>query len=253
MAVLALCLGNAWGSRTVDPLDLPKAERPILSESAEDAGYYFNARWYSPERGSFTGRDPKEQFWTPYSYVGNGPLVGTDPTGMYWNYSTMSDAELAMHDNFTSMASPEEMVLYDRVGDDPTIRASHGLGDLESETVAAAFRWPSAKLNRDPNNPDMLMIRFRSVSDELPDVLLHETTHMADFLNNVPLKTPDGTVDMGIETRAWNNQIDFKKRNSIPLNLGQSLYDGYRRNCGSYCTERYIYENLYKKYKAYSK
>jgi hypothetical protein len=81
-AVLALCLGTAWGSRTVDPLDLPKAERPILSDSAEDAGYYFNARWYSPERGSFTGRDPKLQFWTPYSYVGNTPLTLTDPSGM---------------------------------------------------------------------------------------------------------------------------------------------------------------------------
>src|ERR1035437_7899561 len=80
-AVLVLCLGTAWGMRTVDPLDLPKAERQILSESAEDQRVFFNARWYSAERGMFTGRDPQLQFWTPYSYVGNGPLLGTDPTG----------------------------------------------------------------------------------------------------------------------------------------------------------------------------
>jgi hypothetical protein len=67
--------------RTIDPLDLPKAERPVLSESAEDAGYYFNARWYSPERGAFIGRDPALQFWSPYSYTGNTPLAGVDPDG----------------------------------------------------------------------------------------------------------------------------------------------------------------------------
>jgi hypothetical protein len=75
--------------RTIDPLDLPKAERPVLSESAEDAGYYFNARWYDAERGAFTGRDPKLQFWTPYSYVGNAPLTGFDPDGRQ-DYSSMT-------------------------------------------------------------------------------------------------------------------------------------------------------------------
>jgi len=77
-----LCLGNAWGARTVDPLDLPQAERPILSESVEDAGYYFNARFYDAERGSFIGRDPKFQFWNPYSYVGGNPLGAVDPWGL---------------------------------------------------------------------------------------------------------------------------------------------------------------------------
>jgi RHS repeat-associated protein len=94
-AVFALCLGNAWGMRTIDPLDLPKAERQILSESAEDAGYYFNARWYSPERGSFTGRDIAEQFWTPYSYVGNGPLTGIDPTGTLQMLNEGSNGDLS--------------------------------------------------------------------------------------------------------------------------------------------------------------
>ena len=81
-AVLALCLGSAWGSRTPDSVGLHQVKTEILSELAEDQCFYFNARFYDAERGAFIGRDPKLQFWTPYSYVGNGPLVGVDPTGM---------------------------------------------------------------------------------------------------------------------------------------------------------------------------
>jgi len=80
-AVLALCLGNAWGSRTPDSVGLHLVETEILSELAEDQRFYFNARFYDAERGAFIGRDPKLQFWSPYSYVGNGPLDGLDPTG----------------------------------------------------------------------------------------------------------------------------------------------------------------------------
>jgi hypothetical protein len=29
----------------------------------------------------FTGKDAREQHWTPYSYVGNTPLMGVDPDG----------------------------------------------------------------------------------------------------------------------------------------------------------------------------
>lgn len=44
--------------------------------------WYFNARWYDPEMGRFTSRDPMLQFWTPYSYVGNQPLSLVDPDGL---------------------------------------------------------------------------------------------------------------------------------------------------------------------------
>jgi len=29
----------------------------------------------------FTGRDPELQYWTPYSFIGNAPAIGIDPTG----------------------------------------------------------------------------------------------------------------------------------------------------------------------------
>ena len=60
---------------------LRRADPQVRSRPAKDARYYFNARFYDAERGAFIGRDPKLQFWTPYSYVGNGPLLGIDPDG----------------------------------------------------------------------------------------------------------------------------------------------------------------------------
>jgi RHS repeat-associated protein len=44
---------------------------------------YFGARYYDSEIGKWTSVDRMNQFWSPYSYVGNGinPLVGTDPDG----------------------------------------------------------------------------------------------------------------------------------------------------------------------------
>jgi hypothetical protein len=108
-AVLALCLGNAWGMRTIDPLDSPKAERPVLSESAEDAGYYFNARWYDAERGAFIGRDPKELFYSPYQYANNGPMGyvdrdgnAPDPVSFFWGqalaWNNMIQTEMYLND-----------------------------------------------------------------------------------------------------------------------------------------------------------
>jgi RHS repeat-associated protein len=48
-----------------------------------DAGlYYFNARWYDPELGRFTTEDPIKDGGNWYAYVGNRPLVATDPTGL---------------------------------------------------------------------------------------------------------------------------------------------------------------------------
>ena len=81
-AVLALCVGSAFGSFTQSPLDLPQAESLFQPKPTEGQRVYFNARFYDAERGAFIGRDPKLQFWTPYSYVGNGPLSATDPTGL---------------------------------------------------------------------------------------------------------------------------------------------------------------------------
>jgi RHS repeat-associated protein len=44
---------------------------------------YFGARYYDPEIGRWTTKDPKKQFSDLYAYAGNGfnPINGTDPNG----------------------------------------------------------------------------------------------------------------------------------------------------------------------------
>jgi RHS repeat-associated protein len=72
---------ESWTQLTTELLYQGKVYEAAMGD------WYFNARWYSPERGSFTGRDAGEQFWTPYSYTGNSPLEGIDPTGMWMDFS----------------------------------------------------------------------------------------------------------------------------------------------------------------------
>jgi RHS repeat-associated protein len=221
-AVLALCLGNAWGMRTVDPLDSPKAERPVLSESAEDAGYYFNARWYDAERGAFTGRDAKLQFWSPYNYVGNMPLVGTDPSGMYWDYANMTDAELTMHDNFTSMANVEEMANYDRIADDPSILVTHMIDpSLAEKGFDASVRIDP---NIAPHNGSVIPIAFQSTDMLTPDRLVHEMVHVNQYLNQDPL-LQNASTRINLEVPAWEAQAKFLDRNGLPMDAGMRRFD----------------------------
>jgi RHS repeat-associated protein len=44
--------------------------------------YYYNARWYDPELGRFISEDPIMDGPNWYAYVGNSPLMKTDPTGL---------------------------------------------------------------------------------------------------------------------------------------------------------------------------
>jgi len=74
---------DPWGNLEMSSGTAPVAYLYTGKEwDAESGEYYFAARYYNPERGSFTGRDAAEQYYSPYNYVGNGPLLGVDPTGM---------------------------------------------------------------------------------------------------------------------------------------------------------------------------
>jgi RHS repeat-associated protein len=44
---------------------------------------YFGARYYDPDVAMWMSVDPMRQFWSPYSYAGNGhnPINGVDPDG----------------------------------------------------------------------------------------------------------------------------------------------------------------------------
>jgi hypothetical protein len=44
--------------------------------------FYFGARYYDAELGSFTSTDPMDEFWNAYSYCGGDPINLWDPDGM---------------------------------------------------------------------------------------------------------------------------------------------------------------------------
>ena len=72
-------------------------DRLFTGQRQEPAGdnalglYNYNARFYSTTLGRFLSVDPvagaegDPQSWNPYTYVRNGPLVYSDPTGMSWD------------------------------------------------------------------------------------------------------------------------------------------------------------------------
>jgi len=72
---------EAWSQSSTDLLYQGKPYEVALGE------WYFNARWYNPERGNFTGRDVRKQFWTPYSFMGNMVVIGNDQNGLEFRIS----------------------------------------------------------------------------------------------------------------------------------------------------------------------
>src|SRR5262249_48489177 len=65
----------------------PATDRYLFTGREYDAGigaYYYRARYYEPDSGSFTSQDPlglESGDTSPYRYVFNSPVNGTDPRG----------------------------------------------------------------------------------------------------------------------------------------------------------------------------
>jgi RHS repeat-associated protein len=68
---------------------------------------FAQARYYNPSHGRFTAADPllasgkpgNPQTWNRYIYVGNNPLIITDPTGLKWYYNSALDRYKWFEDN----------------------------------------------------------------------------------------------------------------------------------------------------------
>jgi RHS repeat-associated protein len=84
---------TGWGRSTV-PCYAQTGDTPIKftgkERDAETGLDFFEARYYSPAQGRFLSMDPGNaganptdpQTWNGFGYVGNNPLVNTDPDGM---------------------------------------------------------------------------------------------------------------------------------------------------------------------------
>jgi RHS repeat-associated protein len=100
--ILAKYARDPWGNLETSWESIPLKWQFTGKENDPEVGgnvFYFNARFYDAERGAFIGRDPKLQFWTPYSYVGNGPLVGVDFDGKaakYWGLISSAETDYVL-------------------------------------------------------------------------------------------------------------------------------------------------------------
>jgi len=95
----------------------PQTDR-LYTGQREEAGdpalglYNYRARFYSTTLGRFVSVDPvvgdvyDPQAWNAYSYVGNNPLVRTDPTGERWCNSDDCDARSSAPMNHYESSSP---------------------------------------------------------------------------------------------------------------------------------------------------
>ncbi len=48
--------------------------------------YHYGARFYDPAVGRWWAIDPVDQYSSPYTYVGNNPVIFIDPNGMFGDY-----------------------------------------------------------------------------------------------------------------------------------------------------------------------
>ncbi len=86
---------SAYGERADSVYDTASGPRYTGKDFDEDAGlYYFNARWYDAELGRFVSEDPVKDGTNWYAYVGNRPIVATDPSGLRIDdYESLTDNE----------------------------------------------------------------------------------------------------------------------------------------------------------------
>ena len=78
----------------------------------EDTGlYYFNARWYDPQLGRFISEDPARDGDNWVAYVGNRPLVYTDPDGRQSKSAIATAKWQSLNNSLSTYVSLKQEVL----------------------------------------------------------------------------------------------------------------------------------------------
>jgi RHS repeat-associated protein len=70
-------------TQTFTGKELDLFEKDAATGEDGEGLYYFGKRYYNVDIALWISCDPKHQFWSPYSYTGNGinPVIGYDPDG----------------------------------------------------------------------------------------------------------------------------------------------------------------------------
>ena len=103
--------------------------------------YHYGVRYYDPQLGRWHTMDPADQFHSPYLYVGNNPVLLTDPDGaqaiflpdFFW--SALTELTIASNDFnnwLTDYAGIEEMFTNIYYNESPTIQTAINLSSFDN-------------------------------------------------------------------------------------------------------------------------
>ena len=149
-AVAASYAYDAWGVVRAQSGTVPNAFGFTGRETGELGTQYSRQRWLLPGVGRFASEDPKglEPDLNPYRYVGNSPLLATDPTGLdAWPTNPTFPPDTPWPDQPGCSYSPWASLGYsfDLVGvftvwqRSPRPALGQGIGWLSSESGGSAF------------------------------------------------------------------------------------------------------------------
>src|SRR5690554_1745261 len=203
--------------------------------------YYYGARYYDPRISIFVSLDPLvEQTFEPYSYVGNNPIMFTDPTGMsaegiIINYSNGQSQEYNYEENRD----------YDAIKDD----------FLKSSLQALDKLYSSDALNIDLNGDGIKTNLFDSLLGDDYDIYVVQATGKGHGFNNHTNEVifsesygavinKSGASNEELEQTAKTGKVTKNTGiNSPTAQLGHELVHGYNSNTDrkGFLTRRYDY------------
>jgi RHS repeat-associated protein len=180
---------ESWTQRTTDLLYQGKPYETALNQ------YYWNKRWYSPERAAYTGRDIAKQFWTPYGFAGNGPLTGTDPDG---NVFIFTPAAQAQYSSCMSSCTEGIKSWLTALADDPKFTVTF----VEKMVVPEGEQAHYQNVNREVVYPK---------GDLSPEIFVHELRHAWQDENGL-LKRTDGKTPISLEVDAFHQEFEYANK-----------------------------------------